>query len=70
MEAIEFFDKNLTVDIESRQIFPGELAKAKQLLPDLKEDFGSYISKKSSVGLCIDDGVISSVLVGCKGYYD
>lgn len=70
LEAIEFFGKNKTIiNINSRQIYPGTLINARETLPDLKECYGSYISKDSAIGFDIDENEIDSILIGCKDYY-
>lgn len=42
----------------------------KKVIDDLAEDMGSYISKTYSVGITVEDGLVESVLFGCKGYYE
>ena len=42
MEAIEIFDTNIHLFINSWQVFPGTLSNIKKILPDLEECFGSY----------------------------
>ncbi len=40
------------------------------VINDLVENTGSYISKSCSIGITQEDGIVESVLVGCRGYYD
>ena len=37
---------------------------------DLKEDYGSYISKKLSIGIYAPEGEPESILFGETGYYE
>ena len=67
--AVEFFGKDIYLAIDKQVIFPGKLNVAYEILPDLVNSFGSYISEKYSVGICIEGDTIVSVLVGCKNYY-
>ena len=69
MEAIEFFGKDIRLTVNSQPLFPGTVSAAKELLPDLEECYGSYISRAYSVGIGAEDDQINSVLVGCKDYY-
>ena len=70
MEGMEFFNKTHSINIGSKQIFPGSLSNAKKSLPDLEENFGSYVSKKASIAFSVDDdGNIDSIFVGKRGYY-
>ena len=69
LEAIEFFGKDICISINSKPVYPGKLSAAKEVLPDIEECFGSYISKKCSVGICTEDDTIVSILVGRKNYY-
>lgn len=69
MEAIEFFGGDINLSINSRSVFPGKLSLAKEILPDLEERFGSYISRMYSVGICAEEDMIVSILAGCKDYY-
>lgn len=67
-EAVEIFEfdemtingKTVTKDFKS----------FKAVIKDLTEDAGSYISKESSVGLTVVEGIVESVLFGCRGYYE
>lgn len=66
---MEFFGGDVTVSINSQQVFPGTLSTVQEILPDLQDCFGSYISKAASVGVTAEDGKIKSLLAGCKNYY-
>ena len=69
LEAIELFDSEKKLSINSQQIFPGTLKEARKILPDLVGDNNSYSSKECSVGICTEEEGIISVLVGHKDYY-
>ena len=72
MEAIELFEGN-RLSLDRKTLFPGSIRNAKKLIPDLKENGGSYISASMSFGITVspdDPDLIESVLVGCKGYYE
>ena len=69
LEAVEFFGGEVRLLINSQLVFPGTLNTATAILPDLEESIGFYISKASSIGLCVEDETIESLLVGCRDYY-
>ena len=69
LEAIEFFGNDINLSINSQLVFPGKLSTAKEIMPDLEEHFGTYISRTCSVGICVEDDIIISILVGRKEYY-
>ena len=69
LEAIEFIGDNISISMNSHLIYPGTLNEARNLLPDLDEYFGFYISKAGSIGLCVEEDRVTSVLAGCKDYY-
>lgn len=68
-EAVEVFD-GCEVSIEGRVIFPVDILSVKRLIPDLKEDYGSYISTKLSIGIYAPEGEPESILFGETGYYE
>ena len=68
-EAVELFD-TADVIVDGTHIFSSDISEVKSLFPDLTEDGEGLISKDSSVGICISDGKIKSILFGRKGYYD
>ena len=68
-EAVELFD-TADVIVNGTHIFSSDISEVKSLFPDLREDGDGLISNTSSVGICISDGKIKSILFGCKGYYD
>lgn len=68
-EAVEVFD-GCEVLIEGRVIFPVDILSVKRQIPDLKEDYGSYISKKLSIGIYAPEGKPESILFGETGYYE
>ena len=69
LEAIEFFGNNINLCINSHTVFPGSLKVARNVLPDLEDLYGSFISKSSSIGISTDEDIIISILAGCKDYY-
>lgn len=69
-EAIEFFGNNVHLSINSQLFYPGTLNDAREILPDLEEKYGTYLSKKYSVGFSVEEDKIISVLVGREGYYN
>ena len=69
LDALEFFGNEISLSIDSQVLFPGTLSEAKNILPDLAECCGSYISKSASIGIGVEGDSIVSVLVGCKDYY-
>ena len=69
LEAVEFIRRDFSISINSQRICPGTLNEAKRILPDLEESFGSFISKAGSIGICIEDDIIISLLAGSKDYY-
>lgn len=70
LEAIEFFGEGISLSINSQMLFPGTLSAARKILPDIEERFGVYISKSTSVGICVEGNTIISVLTGCEDYYE
>lgn len=66
-EAVEIFDWD-EIEIQGKGI-ANSIAAYQEFFPDLENDDG-YISKQYSVGLSEENGVISSVLFGCEGYYE
>ena len=69
LQAIELFGTELVVSINSQQVFPGTIDAIKNLLPDLKEEYGDYTSYDNSIGLTVEEGSIVSILAGCKNYF-
>lgn len=70
LEAIEFFGNEISLSINSQVVFPGALSAARKILPDLEECYGSYVSKSASIGICIENDAVVSILAGCKNYYE
>jgi hypothetical protein len=68
-EAVEIFN-DVNVSIDGRIVFPIEVISAKEVVGDFEEVDGSYISKKSSIGIYAPSGKMESILFGIKGYYD
>lgn len=68
-EAVEVFDK-CEVSVKGEVVFPMDILSAKKQIPDLEEDFGSYISKKLSIGIYAPEGNPESILFGKAGYYE
>lgn len=69
LEAIEVFAGNISLSINGKPVFPGTLSAVKEILPDLDGSCDSYVSKAGSVGICTEDDMIESILVGRKNYY-
>ena len=46
-----------------------KVENAKHLIEDLKEGYGSYISKSKSIGIFAPTGEIESILFEIKDYY-
>ena len=70
LEAIEIFSGKVL--IEGKEIFPGTIDEAKNLIKGLKKSDYGYISKDKSVGITesdLKDGKIEAILLGCEGYY-
>ena len=66
--AIEFFD-DVKLIYDSKNIFELTVNELKEIFPDMIEEYGSYISKKYSIGIYVEENKIESVLIGCEGYY-
>ena len=69
LQAIEFFEGDVEIYINNVLVFPGTIDAIKKVSPDMCGKFGSYISKESSIGVCQENGMITSFLVARKGYY-
>ena len=68
-EAVEVFSQ-CEVSVDGTVIFPVSISAVREQIDDLKEDIGSYISKKLSVGIYAPDGTPESILFGSAGYYE
>lgn len=68
-EAVEIFDK-CQVSIDGKVVFPLDVQTVKEIIPDLEEDTGSYISKKLSIGIYAPGSTAESILFGYSGYYE
>ena len=69
-EAFEFFGDDIIVSVENQQFYPSTISNIKNVLQDLKEEAGSLICKKLSIGITTDNGKVESILFGNKGYYE
>lgn len=69
VEAVEFFGDS-TVYIDGKIVFPNDKNTVCQILPELTDDMGSWISVKDSVGVYAPENVVESVLFGKDGYYE
>lgn len=69
VEAIEIFS-DVEIEISGKKVFPNGLAELKALIPDLKDENGSFISERSSVGVTMDGQTMDSILFGCPHYYN
>lgn len=66
--AVELFG-TCELIYENKNLFKLSLSDFERLFPDMTEEYGSYFSKKHSIGVSFDDGRVESILVGCKDYY-
>ena len=66
--AVELFAGNELI-YKNKNLFTLASSDLKKFFPDVIEEYGSYISKKYSVGISFEDGKVDSILVGCKDYY-
>lgn len=69
VEAVEIFS-DVEVVILGKSVFPDGLDDLKALIPDLKDEGGSFISEKSSVGVTMDGRNMDAILFGCPNYYN
>lgn len=68
-EAVEIFDE-CEISIEGKIVFPLDIEAVKDIISDLEEDAGSYISKSQSIGIYAPEGKAESILFGVPGYYE
>lgn len=66
--AIEFFSKSKLI-YKDLNLFDLGVDEIRELFPDIKEEYGSYISQKSSIGIVFEGNAVESVLIGCENYY-
>lgn len=66
--AIEFWG-NVKLVYKNTNLFDLKKEELPEYFSDIKEDYGSYISRKYSIGISYDGNKIESILIGCKGYY-
>lgn len=66
--AIELFNTNQLIYAENN-LFMLKFDELKNLFPDIIEEYGSYCSKKYSIGVGFEENGVESILVGCKDYY-
>jgi uncharacterized protein YuzE len=69
VEAFEFFNEDIEIKIGENVVFPGGIKQISSVVDDFENDGEDYISKKHSIGLCVVDGRIESILFGNEGYY-
>ena len=67
--AVEFFEES-TLIYKNRNLFDLQLNELNEMFSDIREEYGSYISVKDSVGIVFGDGKVESILIGCRGYYE
>lgn len=67
VEAIEIFEGD--IEIGGKKIFPASLKQAEKIIPPLKEDEYGAIAADVSIGLTVEDGEVTAILFGTKGYY-
>ena len=68
LNAIEFFSGS-EILYNDKNLFNLSVNELLELFSDLSEEYGSYISKESSIGITVEDGKIACILIGCSGYY-
>ncbi len=68
-EAVEIFVGS-EVSVNGKIIFPTSIEGAKEIVPDLNEDNGSFISISKSIGIYAPSGNMESILFGVSGYYN
>lgn len=67
-EAVEIFDAEVFID--GKQVYPIDMDRALELLPDLEEDDIGPISYERSIGIYAPDDEMESILFGRDGYYE
>lgn len=66
--AIEFLGDSEVV-YGNRNLFEISVDELIDIFSDIREDYGSYISKEYSIGIIFEENKIEAILIGCKGYY-
>ena len=66
--AIEFFEKCELI-YDGVNLFEQNATTLKKLFSDIKEEYGSYISVKYSIGIVMDNNTVESILIGKENYY-
>lgn len=67
-EAIEFFGK-ASVILEGEKVYPGDVVRLQNIISDLSEIMGSWLSVEQSIGVYAPQGTIESILFGKANYY-
>lgn len=68
-EAVEVFS-DCEISVNGKVLFPLDILSVKKQIEDLKEDTGSHISRKLSIGIYAPGGAPESILFGEAGYYE
>ena len=68
-KAVEIFGE-CQVSIDGKVVFPLDVQAVKEIIPDLEEDTGSYISRKLSIGIYAPSATAESILFSHSGYYE
>lgn len=66
--AVEIFEFS-EIYVNDALLFPGTIENAKNIINNLEEDDYGYISRTQSIGICVANGQVDSILFGAKGYY-
>ena len=66
--AVEFFEE-CELLYKGKDLFKISVLELKKLFPDIKEEYGSYISVMASIGVVFNGDAVESILIGCKDYY-
>lgn len=68
-EAVEIFGE-VEVSVNGKVLFPTGIEEVKNVINDLEEEYGSFISKSQSIGIYAPEGKMESILFGNPGYYE
>ena len=66
--AVEFFE-GVELIYNNSNLFELSIDGLKKVFPDLCLEYGSYISRRYSIGIVINNNKVESILVGCQNYY-
>ena len=66
--AIEFFEK-CDLIYNDINLYDLNASTLQNLFSDIKEEYGSFISEKYSIGIVMDNNTVESILIGKENYY-